>query len=314
MRRIFSFIRTVISLVILALMLTPIVGPSIYVELRGVDAPAEIVAKREAIDVASGIWTRRLYVDVRYQPPDAPDPEIANVAVDAATYDQLHAEDPVRIRYPANPTLRRITLLAGTRLATQRPFSALLARMGSLLGRIALGLLIWLVLLLLWTKWRRWWLGLALVALMIGGVIYVGSGWPSPAPDGELVAGSATVRADHLVERVWGSRRRRAEEAVQPYQIVELTFVPQGSSDSVVGVDMIDAGSVAGIEAGAPVAMHYSAADPRWVSIDGASRTYYWKNLRSFGLIAAGILLLVIVAWIVARRRRARQPRNQMPW
>lgn len=298
----------------MALMLTPIIGPSIYVEFRGVDAPAEIVAKREEIDVTSGIWTRRLYIDVRYQPPDAPDPEITNIAVDAATYDRLHNEEPVQIRYPANPTLRQITLLAGTRLDTQRPFSALLARMGSLLGRIAAGLLIWLVLLLLWTKWRRWWLGLPLVVLMVGGVLYVGSGWPAPALGGELVAGSATVRAERRIERVWGSRRRRAEDAVQPYQIVELRFVPQGASDPVVGVDMIDADSVAGIEAGAPVAMHYSAADPRWVSIDGASRTYYWKNLRSFGLIAAGILILVIVAWVVARRRRARQPRNQMPW
>lgn len=309
MRRILSFFRAAISLVILLLMLSPIVGPPLYVEVAGANAPAEVVAKRETIDILTDTWTRRLYLDVRYLPAGASVPEVTDIAVNAATYDSLRMGAPVQIRYAPNATLRQFRNIAAARLESQQPFGSFVARLGSLLIGFAIGIAVWLALLLAWTKWRRWWLALALIALMVGGVIYVGSGWPSPAPAGELVPGDATVRATHRIDRVWGGRRTPAEDAVQPYTIVELSFVPAGAADPVVGVDMIDADSVPGMEKGAPVPIHYSAADPRWVRIDGANRTYYWKNLRSFGIIAALLLALLLVGWVARRRRTARRAR-----
>ncbi len=72
---------------------------------------------------------------------------------------------------------------------------------------------------------------------------------------------------------------------MQPFVVVELEFVPDGRTDPVVAVDMIDDGSLRAIERGVDVPIHYSAADPRWAQIDNATRTYYWKNLRTFGII-----------------------------
>ena len=69
--------------------------------------------------------------------------------------------------------------------------------------------------------------------------------------------------------------------AAQPYTIVELSFVPTGMAGRVVAVDMVDAGSVAGLEPGAKVPIRYSAAEVRWARIDGAMRTC-WKNLAGY--------------------------------
>jgi hypothetical protein len=313
MQRVLSFIRAVIGLAFLALLLIPFVGPPLYVELAGVGASGAVVAKREVIDILTDTWTRRLFVDVRYQPADAPEMETTDIAVDAATFDRLRVGVPVQIRYIPNPTLRLFGNLAMSRLETQRPFESFIARLGSVLIGLMIGIAIWLALLLAWSRWRRWWLMLPLVAMMIGGVIYIGSGWPAPAPPGDRAAASATVRATHRVDRVWGGRRTPAEDAVQPYTIVQLSFTPAGAIDPVVGVDMIDADSVPALEMGATVMIRYSVVDPRWVQIDGANRTYYWKNLRTFAIIAAIIAIFFFAAWGARWWRAARRSRAATP-
>jgi hypothetical protein len=308
-RRALSLIRSLLGVVFLALLLSPIVGPPLWVELGGRTAAGTIEAKREAIVELSGTWMRRLFVAVRYVPSDTEEPAVSEVAVDAATYDRLRVGQPARVRYVPNATLRQIGNLPVARLDSQLPLGSFVAWLGDFAIVLLAGVAAWLALLWVWSKWRRGWLALLLFLLMFGGMLYIGSGWPPPQPDGALVAGSAAVRAAHQVTRVWESRRSPGEEATQPYTIVELSFVPQGAGDAVVAVDMVDAGSVPALEKGVDVPIHYSARDPRWAQIDGAARTYYWKNLRGFGLIGLVLLGLVLLGWLAGRRRRARRAR-----
>jgi len=167
-----------------------------------------------------------------------------------------------------------------------------------------LSIALWLALLFLWAKWRSGWIAALLVILMVGGGLYIGSGWPPPAPGGPREATIATVRDMHRVDRVWGGRRTEAEDAVQPYDIVELEFVPSGASGLVVAVDLVDANSVPGLTEGARLPIHYSVEQHRWAQIDTAARTFPWKNMRSFGIIAV-IGVVIIGGWALVRRRNS---------
>jgi hypothetical protein len=62
----------------------------------------------------------------------------------------------------------------------------------------------------------------------------------------------ATVQATHEIDTLTrGPSRLSPMRAAQPYTIVELSFVPTGMAGPVVAVDMVDAGSVAGLKPGA---------------------------------------------------------------
>lgn len=298
-------LRSAVGLAFLLLLLALLLGPPLYVEVGGAVAPGTVVAKREVIDVVSGSWTRRLFVDVGFRPAGADEPEVAGIAVDLPTYDRLRAGESVQVRYAPNATLRLFGL-ATARLATQLPLGSFVARLGSGLIGLAAAIGGWLLLLWAWSKWRRGWLAVAVLAYMFAGVVYAESGWPGPDPSGALATSSATIQGMHQVTRIWESRRSSGEEAAQPYTIVELSFVPQGVVDPVVAVDLVDAKSVPGLEKGGTVPISYSVRDPRWARIEGATRTYYWKNLRGFGLIALGVAVLIALGWLLSRWRARR--------
>jgi hypothetical protein len=307
MRRILAIIQQIIGFIVLALLLAPFIGPPLYLEIAGTSTPGTITVKQEVIFVRSEIWMRHLLVDVSYQPAGSGmEAGSVDIAVDAETYDSLRVGQPVRIRYISHPMLSTIRGLTTSRLETQWPFESFLHRMGPFIIGTIIGVLIWLALLYVVTKWRHWWLGLLFFTYMFGAVVIMGSGWPGPAPAGPYADGAATVRAFHLIDRVWGGRNTPAEDAVQPYTIVELRFVPAGKVDPVIAIDRIDAGSVAGIEMGAEIPIRYNIDNPRWAEIDGAARTYYWKNLRSFGMIALIVLFAIVLPWGL-RQRRARR-------
>jgi hypothetical protein len=314
MRRALSLIGSLISslfgLAFFALLLTPILGPPIYVEMSGRSASGTVIAKRETIAPLSEIWSRRLLVDVRYLATDVEEEETITIGVHAATYDQMRVGDEVQLRYMPNATLRQIGNIASARLESQPPMGSFMALLGDRLASLLIAIGIWVALLLIWVKSHIGVLVPVLAFSMIGGVIYIGSGWPAPAPPGEMLAGNATVRDLKRIERVWGGRRTSAEDAVQPFMVVELEFVPTGRVDPVVAVDMVDDSSVRALERGVDVPIHYSAADPRWAQLDNAARTYYWKNLRTFGIIGLIIFVLLLFGWL--RRPGRLKPRARV--
>ena len=307
-RRVFSLISTVIGFLFFAALLLPFVGPAVYIEVGGKSAPATIIEKREQIRIVTDSWSRSLLVGVRFQAAGVDDPVQTPILVTAATYDSLHVGDQVRVRYVLYPFLRALGNVASARLESQPPFGSFTAFADSFLTWLIVGGAVWLWLIVTFAKRRSAWLGVPAFLLLIGGGIYVGSGWPPPAPAGPRATASASVSRTYEVTRVWGGRRTQSEEAVQPYTIVELSFTPQGMTDPVRAVDMIDAGSVASLQENAAVPITYSVRNPRWAQIDGARRTYYWKNLRTFAVIAALLAVLFGVSWLFRRVRKRARP------
>ena len=87
-------------------------------------------------------------------------------------------------------------------------------------------------------------------------------------------------------------------DAWQAFDVVELSFLPEGRREAVVSVDSVDAGSVSNLAVGTPVAVAYSQRRPRAATIVGARREHEWKNnVEVFGFpVVAALLLLVLLA------------------
>jgi hypothetical protein len=313
MRKIGSILKTIAGALVVAILLIPVLGPPLWVEASNTVAQGVVVGKREEITLRHATWTRRLLLDVRYQPADTGAPEQAAIVVDPLRYDTTPVGEAVQVRYLPEPDLRKLGDLAGARLLDQPLLGPLRAQLEGI-RELAIGLGAWLILLAAWAKWRRWWLMLPLALGLLGAALYAVSNPPPPAPPGPQEPAVATVRATHLIERIsWGRRRSRAQDAVQPYQIVELEFTPRGMAGPVIAIDQVDAGDTVSLRTEDTVPIHYSAANPRWAQIDGASRSYAWRNLQTYGVIAALCAVLLGGAWIARQRRAARrvsQPAN----
>ena len=306
MRRLGSCVSTVVGFMFFTLLLTLLLGPAIAIEVSGVNVPGVVTARHERILVRAGVWNRLLEVEARTASSPITNDEGAAergalIAVEPELYDKLRVGDTVELRYVALTILNGLPNNGFARFSAQPPLGTLIASARPLLPYV-LGVALWLVLLFSWAKWRSDWIAALLFILMVGGGLYIGSGWPPPAPGGPREATIATVRDMHRVDRVWGGRRTEAEDAVQPYDIVELEFVPSGASGPVVAVDLVDANSVPGLAKGARLPIHYSVEQHRWAQLDAAARTYPWKNMRSFGIIAV-IGLVFVGGWILVRRR-----------
>ncbi len=307
-RGVLSFIGTMVGLLVLVLLITPLVVPPIYLELRGLNTQAEVIDKNETISMTATTWRRQLLVEVRYQPADADEPATAKIPVDTATYDRLQVKETTEVRY--TPAVEQLGDLRIARFESQSGFGLVFAVFGMENTWVLLSIGGWLLLLFIWSKWQHWWLGLLVMALLLGAGLYFGSAAPPPTPPGPMLEAQARVGQTRHIDRVWGGRRTSAEDAVQPYDIVELMFVPQGARSPVVAVDIVDSGSVPQLETGSTVSIRYNLANPRFALIEQASRTYYWKNMRTFGIIA--IILLVpgaFALWRYTQRssRRATQ-------
>lgn len=293
--------------IMIGLLLVVLAGPAVYVELAGQTAPGVVTARREEIRVRYSEWSRWLRLEVRYTPSDTEAPEVAIIPVDMERYDRASVGDAVQVRSMPQPDIRALGEIAAPRLGDQGPLGQLIARLGGAPVTVAF-IGIFLILLAAWRVSRQGWLLAPLAALLLGFAMYTVSDPPLPAPPGPQRTTQATVRLVHEVDRLSSGRRsnrsRAFNEALQPYDIVALEFVPQGAAGAVVAVDLVDAGSVRGLELGAELPISYSAADPRWARIDGAQRTYFWKNLYGYAIIAGVLLLLALGAWAVARRRR----------
>jgi len=131
-----------------------------------------------------------------------------------------------------------------------------------------------------------------------------------PAPAGSVVPATAQVDSVTLFTKVNSSRSR--SDLLRPYQRVEFTYSVPGLDAPVKGADVIDAGSVAGLEVGGRAKIEYAQADPRLARLVGATYTYRWLNpLWGVGSVALALifcglpsLLLSGLAQLLRVRRR----------
>lgn len=63
-----------------------------------------------------------------------------------------------------------------------------------------------------------------------------------------------------------------------PYQVVQLAVPVQGGGDTVLAVDAVDSGSVAGLAFGALLPVRLEPAAPREALIDGGTQRFVEAN------------------------------------
>ena len=294
----------------------PFLAASLDIDMRGALAAGEVRAKRETIQVRYGSWTRHTALDVSYRPADQQFDELTSIEIDPATYDRLRAGSEVSVRYQANPTIRSIILLPTARLAQQSTLTAITNRLPPNAAQIGLLVAGGLVLFLIWRGLRLKPAGWLLLAYGIGAATYLAFGSANSAPAEPRATATSTVREIHETQLRTRSRRSSSIRP-DPFDVVELEFVPPGMRDPIVAVDEIDLASGAKLEKGAQATISYSVANPREAEIVGAGRPSYWGYLLRNGVYLLAFVVIVLglaaVEGRVRRRTRAGRAQNRVP-
>jgi hypothetical protein len=296
-----------LSLFYALVILTLLVGSSVWLDRRGEPVVARVSGKTEEITVThdpQGGWLRHYRVGADFDAAGAP--MSATVTVDQLRYDALRLGDSLEIRY-----LPYLPLIARTPDRSTATVAAEAAQ--HLLGSRLL-----------------WWVGSGVLAMVIaarvGVVLIVAAGllW-TVAGYGLLlgaprvlepigVESTARVRNVTLVTKSPARRtKRRRSRAFRsesttrlevPYQVVELQVPVQGRPDSLLAVDAVDSGSVAGLAFGAVLRVRYPADDPRAALLTGGRRTFVARNRYHYLPIVIGLPLIgMLGAWGFRRRR-----------
>ena len=299
----------------LALLGVAVVAP-LAVDAVGQPLQAQVIQKTESVRVRSeGNWSDDLSLAVRYDVTGRPlppftdyaqaqgevmaagrDQEVVLLRPTPTDFDRVQVGDSVAVRVVRVREVFSLVTLVGRSTPTLLPWPTLAAWVGG--GLLAL---------LAWGA-RKTPLGyLPLGLLVLAGLAYplVNSyqTWQAYEDLSAATArGEATVRDVTRVTEVnlcpRGGERCRTVLA-QPYDIVQVEFVPPGPRERevVIGVDAVDAvpGSAGRFQKGAAVAVLYPPDAPREVRIVGERRTHYWQTMVSVYLDNALVLAVAAV-------------------
>jgi hypothetical protein len=160
----------------------------------------------------------------------------------------------------------------------------------------------------LFWRWRRdpgkgyGWALVGMIALSAA-VTYWRIPQPTPLPPGPLRSGSAVVRHAKVVNQIWSADREGhpgrtdGQDIRQPFQMLDLEFTPEGTSEPIHVLDRIDLNSVPGLRDGAKVPIYYSSPDPRLARIAGGTREFACHAL--IYLLALTYGTAVVLAFLV---------------
>jgi hypothetical protein len=290
--------------VIVALLL----GGSVYLDRKGVPVTGRVTDKQERIVVGhepSGQWRRYYEVATAFELPDGGRSQ-ATVRVPIERYDGLRVGDPIEVRYlPQFPLLARTSDRSTASVASELAW-----------GLAGISILVWLLggFLVLWVAAR-----LGTIPVLVAGAAWIAAAYPllfSP-PTRERprpAAATAQVRGITLIDkspsRVSRTRSRasRFNRRLEiPYQVVELSVPIPGGRDTVIAVDAVDSGSVAGLSHGAQLPVRLDPAAPREAQLAGGSRQFVEANRYHFRIPVLGCGLLGMLAALAYRWRRKRR-------
>jgi hypothetical protein len=278
------------GLTLLAQVLTPVAlfyAASLYLDAAGSVAAATVQRKDELISYQTRIpggWNRSYWATVLFTTADGPTD--AALWLDEATFDGLRPGSPLDVRYVAwfphlgRPASHSTLTLVPWRWLARALFAAVLAAA-------------------LWLALRR--RHPALMAVLLFAAIFFGvvwwvfpTPWETPLVDPVLATQAEVRRVQDVTRAFVSGRTLGAVDAPQPWQLVELHFVPEGRDQRVIALDSVDEGSVPGLTLGARVPITYSAQAPREARLDGGARTYRWREWLELG----EYLALVAAAWL----------------
>jgi hypothetical protein len=285
-----------------------LVSASVWLDRRGASAVAQVAAKHERIIVdhdPQGGWSRRYELDVRFPAVQALGAG-ATVALSQDRFDAMRVGDTLTVHYiPQFPILARPAGRTTASVAAE------------LVWRLAgIPILVWIVGggVVLWLAAR-----ISTPVILVCTVAWVAAAWPllfhSPAPRPGPVETRAQVRGITLVtkspSRRYSTNRRHGFEfdrrLAVPYQVVELRMAGPAGADSVLAVDAVDSGSVAGLALGAILPARLDPGDPREARLSGGTRHFIERNRYHFLIPVVGVGLLGGLAAYGFRRRRTRR-------
>jgi len=130
-------------------------------------------------------------------------------------------------------------------------------------------------------------------------------------PRGEWRQTAAVVRdVRHITEYRVGRSTSGLRQLHAPYDVVELSFIPEGRAEAVSAVDVIERGSVPELVQGNYVQITWAADDPRAARIVGARPGAPWANwfyvLTNELLIAGTVIGVALLGLMLLARRRGR--------
>src|SRR5439155_8341649 len=141
-------------------------------------------------------------------------------------------------------------------------------------GRVAAG---FAVLLLLWRITRSRLLGwtAAIGFLAVLGFLFVNDfPRPTPPPSANVKPAGGRVKSIGHIDKLFSGRRTRGVVADQPIDVIGVEFTPEGRTEPVIAVDLIDRGSAPNLKEGSTVPIRYEAQSPRTAYLDNATRTF----------------------------------------
>lgn len=251
--------------------------------------PATVVEKHEvARTEPDGTWKHEFRVVTQFTVPGENEPRTEDLSAEEGLYDSLTAGDAVEVRFwDAGGWFEFI------RLASRSTFS-ILRESGVLIFPVLIAGVVLFGLLVAQktkdtTKGIFAGMGVAVLAVFAWQMASV---WLAMLPlGGPQATAVAAIRDIDLYTEIRSSENDEDETVlIQPFELVEVTFVPEDWQDPVVALDRVDAGSLP-LEIGGTVSVVYRTDLPRQIRLEGGGRTYVWKNplysLATWAVIAA---------------------------
>ncbi|HEX2218958.1 MAG TPA: hypothetical protein VHG35_09145 [Gemmatimonadales bacterium] len=289
-----------------------LLGASVWLDRRGDEVLAPVAAKHERVTLRhdpQGTWYRWYELGVAVGNSGA-GPWVATIEVPEDRYDSVALGDSIEVRYlPQLPLYAR---------ASSRSTATVLHEAAGRTGIVPL--LLWLAggAAGLWVAAR-----IGTPVIFAAGTAWMVAGVPvllrAPAPRIPTASeGTARVSVVTVVakspERARSRRRSRSSRSgslrrlALPYQVVQLRLPVPGRGDSVLVVDAVDSGSVAGLAVGAELPVRYEPDAPRDARLAQGTRQFIERNRYHFLPVAIGVPALgTLAAWGVrSRRRRSR--------
>jgi hypothetical protein len=295
----------------------PFVMTSRALDEHGITLPGTVYHKSETVKVGYSEWELAREITVQYTIPESSSVGFFTVHPNTKQYDSLHTRQTVDVRYlrrkdvpelPGSKILWEIHALPTARLTNFRNVSRLDAVLTprAILGcEILAGIL---ALLILWRVTRSStfaWMAAIGVLPLVALILLSGFPRPTSAPSGELRRATGRVASVGRIDKLFSGSRSRGVPADQPVAVVGVEFVPDGMSEPVVAVDLIDSGSIPGLKEKSTVTVQYEAASPRTAYIEGATRRFPERNFSGAVVTAllylAAVIAMLGVAWLLGR-------------
>jgi len=290
------------AIIIVAL---PFVLTSLARDAHGITIPGIVYHKSESVKVRYSDWELSRDITIQYTIPETSSVGFFTVHPDPEHFDALRMKQPVEVRYlprkdvpqvPLSKILSDLHALPTARLESV-PGMSLIDRLTDTKLLVPCSILSTIAVLLILKRFTRWsplgWsAGIAGISL-IGFLFFQGFPNATPEPVRDVRSAGGLVKAVERIDKLFAGTRSRGVIADQPMDVVGVEFVPQGRTEPVLAVDLIDRGSIPNLRIESAVNVKYEAASPRTAYIEGATRNFPVRNFR--GTVVTGILYLAVI-------------------